>query len=430
MGSGTGMSRGKWSSALGGVASLLLLVTMAGPAQAETVRSQQWYLDAMHAEEMWRTSTGAGVTVAVIDSGVNPELPDLRGQVLPGKDFSGVAGDERSDYMGHGTTMAVTIAGTGKAFGGGGAFGLAPGAKILPLRVVNDRAPKIKANAEVSLVRAVRFAADSDARVINISMGGPGLSPELESAVQYAISKGKLIFAAAGNDGKRHSEVDFPAAFPGVVAVAALDRESKATEESSRGPQVSLAAPGDDMVTTCQGGTGVCRGHGTSDATALASASAALVWSVHPDWTSNQILRVLINTAGGPHSGEKRTDSVGYGGVRPRIALKTPGDPGPADISPLTGKPASGSAASRSSQPSQKKGAGIQRSKQPVPDIAKQASGGDNTIKWVALGLGATALISLAIAVPTVIAHRRRSRPGVFGPPPPSHDRYNDSAHH
>ncbi|WP_307842880.1 type VII secretion-associated serine protease mycosin [Streptomyces triculaminicus] len=317
-----------------GAAALGITLVSNGLAEADTIRSQQWYLDAMHADEMWQTATGTGVTVAVIDSGVDAELSDLRGQVLPGEDFAGLEGDAHSDYSGHGTTMAVLIAGTGESYGGAGAVGLAPGAKVLPLRVLGVKAPPSRISPDKALARAIRFAADSDAKVINISMGSPGDSQEQQEAVEYAVARGKLIFAAAGNDGDKSNLLEFPAAYRGVVGVAAVNQEIRATQESTHGPQVDLAAPGDNIVATCKGGTGLCRTSGTSDATALASASAALVWSAHPSWTANQVLRVLINTAGGPKSGEKRSDSLGYGVVRPRIALQNPGDPGPRTSAP------------------------------------------------------------------------------------------------
>ena len=117
---------------------LLLVGSAAAPALAAPVRSTQWHLDAMHADEMWKVSTGKGITVAVIDSGVDPTHPDLQGQVLPGKDMvPGKQGDEHTDLEGHGTSMAGIIAGTGKMDGGNGSFGLAPGVKILPIRLVD-----------------------------------------------------------------------------------------------------------------------------------------------------------------------------------------------------------------------------------------------------------------------------------------------------
>ncbi|GAA3048617.1 hypothetical protein GCM10020000_31190 [Streptomyces olivoverticillatus] len=235
--------------------------------------------------------------------------------------------------------MATLIAGTGKRADGNGAFGLAPGAKILPLRVADGSVARNQAEGSqeftATLSDAIRYAADTDAKILNISLANPEESEQVSTAVQYALKKGKLIFAGAGNSGEEGNPVEYPAALPGVVGVAAVDRTGAATKESERGPQVDLAAPGDEIVTSCAGGTQLCKSHGTSDATALTSASAALVWSVHPTWTANQVLRVLINTAGGPKSGEKRSDTVGYGVVRPRIALQNPGDPGPPDVNPL-----------------------------------------------------------------------------------------------
>ncbi|MET9647627.1 type VII secretion-associated serine protease mycosin [Streptomyces syringium] len=387
----------------GGSSAVPLLVAFAvsvGSAQADTLRSQQWYLDAMHAEEMWQTSTGAGVTVAVIDSGVDAELPDLQGQVLPGKDFSGITGDAHSDYEGHGTSMAVLIAGTGKSNAGAGSFGLAPGAKILPLRVISDKAPVTQTLPGVAMSDAIRFAANSEAKIINISMGGPGEVPEQEKAVEYALSKGKLVFASVGNRGRKDNAVVFPAAFPGVVGVAAVDEDIEATAESERGPQVDLAAPGDNMITTCKGGTGICRGHGTSDATALASASAALLWSVHPDWTANQITRVLINTAGGPENGDKRSDSIGYGVVRPRIALKNPGDPGPADVNPLPGP--------NSASPAPEATASRATGGMPPRSAADDGDGLFSTRNVLAVGVAAA--VAAAVATAVGLKRRRRSR--------------------
>ncbi|MEV4744442.1 type VII secretion-associated serine protease mycosin [Streptomyces sp. NPDC049555] len=367
---------------------LTSLLLLAGPAHADTIRSQQWYLDAMRAEEIWKVTTGAGITVAVIDSGVDSRLPDLQGQVLPGKDFSGIEEPTPPDYYGHGTRMALFIAGTGSSNSGQGSYGLAPGAKILPLRVAGDHAPRTSLLPGTTMANAIRFAAESPAQIVNISMGAPGLDPEEAKAVEHALSKGKLIFASVGNNGAKGNEVLYPAGFPGVVGVAAVGQDVKAIARSERGPQVDLAAPGDNMVASCLGGTGVCRGSGTSDATALASASAALVWSAHPDWTANQVLRVLINTAGGPKSGEKRSDSIGYGVVRPRVALQNPGDPGPPDVSPLPELAAAKSAAPKAGPADEPEGDGL---------LSKRNA--------IAAGV---CIVVAAVAATTVLVVRRR----------------------
>ncbi|MER7675694.1 type VII secretion-associated serine protease mycosin [Streptomyces sp. NPDC096934] len=319
---------------------LSLVGIAALPAHAESIREREWHLTAMKAEQMWRTSTGRGVTVTVIDSGVNAGLADLAGRVLPGRDEAPDAlGDERTDPNGHGTLMALLIAGSGRSNGGAGTFGLAPGVEILPVRTPDrglDSGRHVK-EFSATVSRGIRFAVDSGSRVINISMGVPAGTEELTAAVKYALNKGSLIFAGAGNSGREGdgNPVEYPAATPGVVGVAAVGMNLRRTAESEHGPEVDIAAPGEEMYHACPSGSGLCRSHGTSDATALASASAALIWSKHPTWTNNQVLRVMLNTVGGPTDGAKRNDSIGYGIVRPRIALRDPGDPGPADDYPL-----------------------------------------------------------------------------------------------
>ncbi|MFF8268773.1 type VII secretion-associated serine protease mycosin [Streptomyces sp. NPDC016562] len=386
----------KATSALVG---LLLAGVAATPAHADSIRSQQWHLDAMKADDIWKISTGKGVTVAVIDSGVN-RIPELEGQVLAGKDFEpdSVEGDERTDVSSHGTTMAAVIAGSGKHPSGDGAFGLAPGVKILPIRV-----PHETSRATPSWVAAIRYAADSEAKVINISLALDGTPQDDEArreAVKYALSKGKLIFAGTGNDGK--TELLYPAATPGVVGVGAVDPKGEPTKESQHGPQVDMAAPGSDIVTACAGKTGLCKSSGTSDATALASASAALLWSAHPEWTNNQVLRVLLNTAGKPVDGSQRNDYVGYGVVSPRVALQTPGDPGPADVYPLPDLAAADAAKKPSAGPDGK--ASGSAASTPAPQAEEKKSG--SSLPWIALGLGACVLIGGAVTV--VVVRRNR----------------------
>ncbi|WP_244330577.1 type VII secretion-associated serine protease mycosin [Streptomyces subrutilus] len=394
----------KATSALVG---LLLAGVAATPAHADTIRSQQWHLDAMKADDMWKTSTGKGITVAVIDTGVNV-IPELEGQVLSGAAFpKGDGGDGRDDYDGHGTSMAAIIAGTGKHPSGDGAYGLAPGAKILPIRVPD----MLEESTTPAMVAAIRYAADSDAKIISISQAlytPPEADRDRAEAVKYALAKGKVIFAGVGNDGDSTNKVLYPAATPGVVGVGAVDADGKATPESQHGPQVDLSAPGVDIVTACKGKTGVCKAHGTSDATALASASAALLWAVHPDWTNNQILRVLLNTAGKPTDGAERNDYVGYGVVRPRVALPTPGDPGPADVFPLPDLAAA--AAAPGGSPSEAPGGATPgAAASAAAPLASDGGSGGGVLPWVGLGLGACLLIGGAV---TAVVVRRRPHHG------------------
>ncbi|MFD5881397.1 type VII secretion-associated serine protease mycosin [Streptomyces yangpuensis] len=374
---------------------LLLAGVAATPAHAETIRSQQWHLDAMKADEIWKITTGKGITVAVIDDGVR-EIPELAGQLMPGKRFTVRGGDGPTDQGNHGTTMAAVIAGTGQHPSGNGSYGLAPGVKILPILVDNNE------KATPTWVAAIRYAADSDAKIINMSLGIDGTPQDdvaRAEAVKYALSKGKLIFAGVGNYGDSTNRLAYPAGTPGVVGVGAVDSSGEPTKESQHGPQVDVAAPGMEIVTACTAKSGLCTSHGTSDATALASASAALLWSAHPDWTNNQVLRVLLNTAGKPVDGSQRNDYVGYGIVRPRVALQTPGDPGPADVYPLPDLAAASEAAG--AKPASPGAA----ASTPAPPAAAEEKGG-NSLLWVGLGLGACVLIGGAVAA--VVVRRNR----------------------
>ncbi|MCX4787029.1 type VII secretion-associated serine protease mycosin [Streptomyces sp. NBC_01221] len=421
------------SAALG----LLLVGGVAIPASANSIRSKQWHLDAMKADEMWKTSTGKGVIVAVLDSGVDQSNPDLIGQVLKGKDLApGVAGDEHTDYDGHGTSMAGLIAGTGRSGGGDGAFGLAPGSKILPVRMPQSGLGRTQAEGDKEFNKiapvAIRYAVDRGAKVINISLGAHAGSQALTDAVKYALDNGSLIFAAAGNSGDGANLVEYPSGTPGVIGVGAIDHYAQKTDESQYGPQIDFTAPGINMVHTCTGGTQLCKTSGTSDATALASASAALIWSKHPDWTNNQVLRVMLNTAGRPTSGGKRNDYVGYGAVRPRVALKAPGDPGPADVYPLPDLAAAESP-SLSAEPSKATGSSKDTDK---PAAAAPASGGTSskTGLWIGLGIGGAALIG-AVVTALAIRSRRRGSAAAAAPPaypyqPPHPNPYQQSQPH
>ncbi|MFK4596092.1 S8 family serine peptidase [Streptomyces pristinaespiralis] len=154
---------------------LLLLGVASTPAHSETIRSKQWHLDAMGAAEIWQISTGKGVEVAVIDTGVDATNGDLRGQVLRGKDLAPEEkGDEQTDYNGHGTGMAGIIAGTGESGSGDGAFGLAPDATIVPIRIPDvgweNNRPEVIAQSNKATAAAIKYAADQGIKVINMSI--------------------------------------------------------------------------------------------------------------------------------------------------------------------------------------------------------------------------------------------------------------------
>lgn len=312
-------------------------MALAPAAAADDVHSQQWYMNAMQAEKMWQSSTGKGIKVAVVDTGVNPNTPSLRGKVLTGEVPRSASYGAVKDYDGHGTTMAELIAGSGA---GGGLRGLAPDARIIPVRVALDDDLKGKAELKktASVTQGIRAAADSDARIISLSLGVEFHYPSLESAIRYAYGKGKLIFAAAGNDGPKTEFKGYPAAYLEAIGVGAADKTGTVGEFSQKGDYVDFASPGVNVPVWCdEGFTDYCPSEGTSQATAIASASAALIWSAHPDWTANQVLRTMIDTAGREWPKDAPSDYLGYGLIRPRLVLEDKNiDPGPADVNPLT----------------------------------------------------------------------------------------------
>ncbi|MFD9130001.1 type VII secretion-associated serine protease mycosin [Kitasatospora sp. NPDC059571] len=387
----------------------------------DSIREQQWHLDAMHAPDIWKSTTGTGVTVAVVDTGFKADAPDLEGQLLPGTDLSGLPGGVFVDPIGHGTSMATDIAGTGKGLNGKGAYGLAPGAKILPIKVNSKMGGTdgTAASAMEELANGISYGADHGAKVISVSQGiaagyltAADLA-KLKSAVDHALSRGSLVFAAVGNSGDSNNVAEYPAAMPGVVGVAAADKEGKSTAESEHGPQVALTAPGADIYTACTASSGYCKNHGTSEATALASASAALVWSAHPDWTNNQVLRVLINTASSP---QQRSDYIGYGAVRPRIALTTPGDPGPADVFPLKQASAPSGAATTpgGSAPSQAASAPAGGTQSSAPAASSSSSG----ISPAMIIGGVVLLLLVLVVVIVLVSRRNRTTPPPAAPMP------------
>jgi type VII secretion-associated serine protease mycosin len=380
-------------------------VGFAPSAAAYDAQSQEWYLGPMKAEQMWKVSTGKGVKVAVIDSGVNAATASLKGQVLTEEVPKKVAYRVTDDYSGHGTTIAELIAGTGA---GGGLKGLAPGAKIVPYRVEFD---DFKGTSEEKQKTpepgdAIRAAADTDAKIINMSFGSDYVDPDIEAAVKYAASKGKLLVAAVGNQGEQKGHIGYPAAYPYVLGVASADESGTVSKTSSYGDSVDLTAPGEGFPGWCDANFhSYCVGNqGTSGAAAITSASAALVWSAHPDWTVNQVVRSLIDTAGRKWPRDNPSKYLGYGAVRPRLVLeKSNYNPGPANVDPLAkenggdllAKSASSSSsssaspsASAASQASEKGSTGGNS----AAGSTSKSSNDSNTL-WIALGSAAAVIV-------------------------------------
>ncbi|MFE5328431.1 S8 family serine peptidase [Embleya sp. NPDC056575] len=379
---------------------LALVVGLAPPAQADSIRAQQWYLDGWKIDDVWKTTRGAGVTVAVVDTGVDATHPDLVGQIQPSLNTPG-------DLDGHGTGMASLIAGQGKSGNGQGAYGVAPDAKILPFRSAKGLINGVDPN---SVAVGIRLAADSSARIINLSLGGSANEIAEREAVAYALGKGKLVIAAGGNTPDAKNGVPaYPASYPGVLAVSAVNREGSPASNSVQGPWISLSAPGEDLPHACTTATRYCLGVGSSGAAALTSGVAALVWSVHPDWTANQVIRRLIDTANRPTE-PVPSDTFGYGAVSPRKALAATDTPGPADVNPLVGvrgdKPSAPPTTGASSDPSP--ATAPPATTAPPVAVAGKSDDGDSLL--VPILIGTAVVVALGAGAVVVTMRRRRAR--------------------
>ncbi|MEU9295868.1 type VII secretion-associated serine protease mycosin [Streptomyces sp. NPDC048266] len=311
-------------------AAFAVLPATTTPAHADTIRARQWGLEALHTTEAWRTTKGDGITVAVLDTGVDAEHPDLEGSVLPGRDLVGF-GASRGDraWARHGTAMAGIIAGHGHGYDGeDGVLGIAPDAKILPVRVILEGTDKARDKARktrgTALAEGIRWAADHGADVINLSLGDDSKSahPDAgeDAAVQYALAKGVSVVASAGNGGEKGDHISYPAAYPGVIAVTAVDRYGTHASFSTRRWYATVSAPGVDIA-IADPDRRYYEGWGTSAAAAFASGAVALVRAAHPDLTPAQIKRLLIDTARNRPKGG-RSDAKGYGTVDPAAAIE------------------------------------------------------------------------------------------------------------
>ena len=278
-----------------------------------------WQLTRLKPESAWPLSRGRNQIVAVIDDGVSSKHPALAGQVLSGTDLLDAGGHGDCDNDGHGTFVASLIA--GKDSPNTAFHGIAPDAKILPVRVLGDMRGTADANAPKRVADGIDYAVSHNATVINLSLYTPK-SADVEAAVQNAIAKGVVVVAAAGNTGR--AESTYPAAYAGVIAVAGIDINGVRVSSSTTGPYISVAAPGDGNVTGAdRDGNLYLRDDkgGTSFAAALVSGTVALIRARYPNLSPAQVTRRLMDTADAPPGG--RNEEVGAGIVNPYRAVAT-----------------------------------------------------------------------------------------------------------
>jgi type VII secretion-associated serine protease mycosin len=314
------------------VAASVLLVGQS--ASADSIRDSEYWLANYGVTQAWKTTKGAGVTVAIIDTGVDGTHPDLTGTVIGGTDVSGVGSANGQTPLGkesqHATMVASLLAGHGHG-AGDGMLGVAPQAKLLSVSVGFGVGT---VGSDEQIAAAVRWAVDNGASVINMSLTRNTLDwpPSWDDAFLYAMEHDVVIVAAAGNRGSGTTEVGAPATMPGVLVVGGVDRAGKASfDASSQGITIAVSAPSEDLVGAAPGG-GYYSWSGTSGAAPIVAGIVALVRASHPGLDAGNVINRLTATAKGV--GTVPNPTYGYGLVDAAAAVT-------ANVPAVTTNPAS-----------------------------------------------------------------------------------------
>ena len=288
---------------------------------ADPRRPQQWELDLLRAETARAADDAAGEVIAVVDTGVDGEHPDLAGALVGGYSVFGPPADAATDQQGHGTSVAgIAAAATGN---GVGISSLGGGASIMPVKVVAPDGTGTGSDVVVGILWAVENGAD----VINLSLGSSQDSPLLEAAVDEAADRGVVVVAASGNEYQDGNPTTYPAAYPPVIAVSAIGRSGGVADFSNRGAYVDVAAPGVDVLTTAEGGF-YGSFTGTSAATPFVAAAAALLRARFPELSARDVTNMLQSTAADAGS-PGHDNAYGYGVIDPVAALGVAPAPAP-----------------------------------------------------------------------------------------------------
>jgi subtilisin family serine protease len=316
---------------------------LASPASADAVRNtEMWVLDALNVQPAWQITQGRGVLVAVIDSGVDGNVSDLVGSVRQGPNLTGVDTPPSSpDWGVHGTWMASLIAGHGHGAGdSSGIIGIAPQSRILSIRVITDADdPNFSryehesiSRGQQELATAITDAVASGASVISMSLGYSLQSSIVRQALQDAYEHDVIVVASAGNSGEQagigdagHSPYSFPADYPGVLAVGAVNQQGQPASFSSHNLSVQVAAPGFEVPAQGRDGQ-YWLVSGTSPACALTAGVAALIKARYPQLTDPEVISAITtSTTPSSRPAGGYNDRVGFGEVNAAAALTVAG---------------------------------------------------------------------------------------------------------
>ena len=337
------------------------------PALADQVRNQEYWLKTLHVTQAQKTSLGSGVTVALLDTGVIPAQPDLTGSVLPGRDFTHSGEKPGGQFYGnHGTAMASLIVGHGHGKGhAAGMIGVAPRARLLSVRVGVDGGDPLlsessfTAGLPAAIAAGIRYAVNNGAQVIDLPLdpgqsqnnlvatpfvapapnatpspafvaaqSAAGGSAAEQSAVKYALSKGVVLVAPAGDNGGASDAANFPASYPGVIAVGSFNATFTKSAFSSHRSYVTVTAAGEGMVAATP--TGYATVSSTSAASAVVTGIATLIKSRYPEFTPQQVTQALTSST--VFRGAGAQNGSGHGTVDAAKALAaaaTIAKPGP-----------------------------------------------------------------------------------------------------
>ncbi|MFA7240808.1 MAG: S8 family serine peptidase [Sulfuricellaceae bacterium] len=251
--------------------------------------SSQWWLDTVGARQAWAIASGKGLTIAVIDSGVDMNHPDLKPNLRSDGYNFGDGNALPQDSLGHGTFVAgITAAQCGNARAG---CGLAPDVRLLPIKI-NASASSTFDSA--TLAQGIDYAVTHGAKIINLSISVDNATQTVGKAIQRALDAGIVVVAAAGNEG---GIVSFPGTYPGVITVAGTNRDGTLWNQSNRGKEVTIAAPASDVYSTLIGGGFGLHGQGTSYATPMVAAAVASILQINGRLDSKQVAALLAENS-------------------------------------------------------------------------------------------------------------------------------------
>jgi hypothetical protein len=410
--------RGRAAAAIAaGLAASCVAMAAAGPVLADTVRNNEWWLSSLHVTQAWLSSKGTGVTVAVLSTGVDTNQPDLAGSVTTGRDYTGSGRAAGGPFWGvNGTAVASLIAGHGHgAKHADGIIGVAPEAKILSVRVTLENNDPLLANATTvaalptAIAKGIRYAVRHGAQVIDLPLdpaavaadnaaakGGTlavtGGSPAERAAVAFALSKGVVLVAPAGDGGAGPNTINYPAAYPGVISVGAFNQTFTKAPFTSARPYVTLTGPGNGVI-AANGPTGYAKLKSTTAASAAVAGVAALIRAQFPTMSPAQVKSALTSSTGFHPKGGRRTGS-GFGTLDAAAAL---------------------TAAAKFNATASSSGAPANPTPPAPPKVKVHATSLWDAVRYPVLGLAALLLIALIVLI-TVRTRQRRALDAQLAP--------------